>query len=298
MPTTSKSIPVTSSLSGGVRPTALLGLPTLAGLATLTLAWGQPAFGDERPAKAIQDNSFLVEEAYNQEAGVVQHIFTTQFGVDRLSGDDAHAWDMAFTQEWPVFSQKHQFSYTVPYSFLSGGGSSPVDGLGDMLLNYRYQALFESETLPAFAPRVSLILPTGDADKGLGDDTVGYQFNLPVSRIVSDRVTLHGNAGLTWMPGLGDRDPVSYFVGASVIYALTPNFNLMLESVGAWNETVVDHRIERDFAAVISPGFRWACEVGKAQLVLGIAAPLGLTAAAPDFGAFFYCSFEHRFFSE
>ena len=29
---------------------------------------------DPRPAKGIQDNSFLIEEAYNQESGVVQHI--------------------------------------------------------------------------------------------------------------------------------------------------------------------------------------------------------------------------------
>jgi hypothetical protein len=29
---------------------------------------------DKRPAAAIQDNSFLIEEAYNQEEGVVQHI--------------------------------------------------------------------------------------------------------------------------------------------------------------------------------------------------------------------------------
>ena len=31
------------------------------------------------------------------------------------------------------------------------------------------------------------------------------------------------------------------------------------------------------------------------QLVLGLAAPVGLTRAAPDFGAFLYFSFEHRF---
>ena len=30
---------------------------------------------EERPIDVIEDNSFLIEEAYNQEAGVVQHIF-------------------------------------------------------------------------------------------------------------------------------------------------------------------------------------------------------------------------------
>jgi hypothetical protein len=48
---------------------------------------------------------------------------------------------------------------------------------------------------PAIAPRFTLILPTGDEDKGFGSGSVGYQFNLPVSKIVSDRVTLHFDAG-------------------------------------------------------------------------------------------------------
>jgi hypothetical protein len=30
----------------------------------------------KRPSEVIQDNSFLLEEAYNQDAGVVQHILT------------------------------------------------------------------------------------------------------------------------------------------------------------------------------------------------------------------------------
>ena len=44
----------------------------------------------------IQDNSFLVEEAYNQNFGVVQHIssFTRFF--------DSKDWNYTFTQEWPV----------------------------------------------------------------------------------------------------------------------------------------------------------------------------------------------------
>ena len=49
---------------------------------------------DKRPAAAVQDNSFLIEEAYNQEAGVVQHILNLQ----RADRD----WFLSFTQEWPV----------------------------------------------------------------------------------------------------------------------------------------------------------------------------------------------------
>ena len=56
----------------------------------------------------IQDNSFLIEEAYNQEFGVVQHIST----FIRLwnSGD----WVYSFTQEWPMPGDpRHQLSVST-----------------------------------------------------------------------------------------------------------------------------------------------------------------------------------------
>ena len=129
---------------------------------------------------------------------------------------------MSFTQEWPAFSQTHQLSYTVPYDYVSMGDDS-ADGVDDVLLNYRFQALTETATQPAFAPRLSLILPTGNVDNGFGDNSVGYQVNLPLSKIVSDRCTLHANAGATWLPDVEGHDLVSYNLGASAIYAITRN---------------------------------------------------------------------------
>jgi hypothetical protein len=167
-----------------------------------------------------------------------------------------------------------------------------------VLLNYRFQALTEGDTPPAFAPRVSLILPTGDENKGLGNDTLGYQFNLPLSKIVHDRWTVHANAGLTLFPDLNDRNPVSYNLGGSAIYAVRPNFNLMLELIGEWTEEVSNRRIERNFQAIVSPGARYAFNLKSGQLVLGAGVPIGLTKTAPDYGVIFYLSFEHRFLRE
>ena len=64
------------------------------------------AMADE--PKKIQDNSFLLEEAYNQEDGVIQHIQMFQYL--KKSKD----WFYTFTQEWPVPKQAHQLSYTIP----------------------------------------------------------------------------------------------------------------------------------------------------------------------------------------
>ena len=251
------------------------------------------AFSAERPAEAIQDNSFLIEEAYNQEAGVVQHIFNLVW--ERENGE-GEATSFVFTQEWPVFSQTHQLSYTVPYSWLNEQGDSN-SGLEDVMLNYRLQALSESDSLPAVAPRLSLIFPTGDEDQGLGfgSDTVGLQFNLPVSKIVADRWTLHGNAGVTWLPDVQGHDLVNYNLGASAIYALTPDLNLMLEWVGTWDREVDGGQVDGEFATVISPGVRYAINLDQAQLVLGLGVPIGLNSAAPDYGVFLYLSFEHGF---
>jgi len=83
-----------------------------------------------------------------------------------------------------------------------------------------------------------------------------------------------------------------------VIYALNSNFNLMLETIANWDEEVDDFGgTDRPAAVVISPGLRYAFNhPGDAQTVIGIAAPIGLTSAAPDFGVFIYISFEHFFF--
>src|ERR1700757_1057880 len=116
----------------------------------------------------ISDNSFLIEEAYNQDPGVVQHIFNGIW----TNGPQQRGWAFSFTQEWPLFSVEHQFSYTIPSSHLTEREQKQIGG-EDILINYRYQALEESDTLPAFAPRFSLMLPTGNRNKGTGNGVVG-----------------------------------------------------------------------------------------------------------------------------
>ena len=242
---------------------------------------------DGRLAAGVQDNSCIVEEAYNQEPGVVQHI-----GCLRRQGRD---WFLNFTQEWPIGSQAHQLSYTLPYTWLRGDAHR-TQGLGDVLLNYRYQAVYETATLPAFAPRLSVILPTGSADKGTGNGSYGYQALLPVSKIVSERLTLHANAGFTSFFDLKGRKPTSYLIGGSAIYAATRDFNFMLETLHEWNETVADDRtVSRERVLTLSPGMRYAFNLSAGQLVLGIGLPIRLTKASPDYGIMLYTSFEHGF---
>jgi hypothetical protein len=251
----------------------------------LSLAAPSPS---EPPAKGIQDNSFFVEEAYNQEPGIVQHIIN----VPAFFAPRNNEVSFIFTQEWPVFSQTHQFSYTIPYTF-----TEDENGLEEIRLNYRLQALMEGERTPAFAPRFSLVTPSGDAGKGFGHDRLGYEINLPFSKIVSERVTVNFNAGGSRFPDINNRDLWNYNLGGSAIYAVSSNFNLMLEAVAFWEEDIDSaRRIDRTVTALLSPGARYAFNCpNDLQIVVGAAAPIGLTSDSPDWGLFFYLSFEHPF---
>ena len=108
----------------------MLGVAFLAALATL----GMAAEDAQRPIDGIMDNSIFVEEAYNQEPGIVQHIFTGGYSIGRLSRPGGKTLDLLFTQEWPAYGQTHQLSYSVPYTF-AREGADWSDGFGDVLLN-------------------------------------------------------------------------------------------------------------------------------------------------------------------
>jgi DtxR family Mn-dependent transcriptional regulator len=238
-------------------------LVQVARAALLVAALASPAFAQAQPFE-ITDNSFFVEEAFNQEPGIFQNILGVRL---REEG----GWAAAFTQEWPLFTQRHQFSYVLPYSDVGG-----VSGVGDVLINYRLQALTESTRAPAFSPRLSLIVPTG-----VGDGDAGWQVNLPFSKQVGDAY-LHWNAGFTRVGGTSTP-----MVAASGIWRARPMLNLMLESVVEFADP--------DAVVILSPGLRTGFNSGDAQTIFGFAVPFEFTGGSTDVGVFGYFSYELPF---
>jgi hypothetical protein len=237
----------------------------------------------------IEDNSFLIEEAYNQEAGVVQHIGTFRRAPDA-------SWVFTFTQEWPAPSQRHQLSYTVPVLSTSGVGR----GLGDLALNYRFQAVGRDEERVWFAPRLTLILPTGSTQYDRGAGGPGLQVELPLSLSVSPLLVTHWNLGATASRAhtfSGSRGtPLSFNAGASAILLLSPNINLMLEALYERNETL-DGRGGTSVAKglTVVPGLRGAINLASGmQIVPGIGLPISGTRGE-DRDLFLYFSIEHSF---
>jgi hypothetical protein len=266
---------------------ALPAIRTLLLLTTLApvLAAQEP---DREPPR-IADNSFLVEEAYNQEAGVVQHI-----GGFRRAPDGG--WLFTFTQEWPAPSQRHQFSYTVPLVSTEGGA-----GVGDLALNYRYQLLGSEGARVWVAPRISAVLPTGDGDRGRGFGGPGVQLNLPLSVELTRTLVTHWNAGYTSTRARAPfgvrRTLESLNAAASAIWLLAPTLNLMLEST--WEradgfDQAGSTGVENRF--VVMPGLRGAINLRSGtQIVPGIGVPFATSAGRTERELFLYLSVEHSF---
>jgi hypothetical protein len=214
----------------------------------------------------IIDNSFLVEEAFNQERGVFQNILTWS----RIRSNE---WSASFTQEWPVPGVRHQLSYTIPFSKVSG-----VGGFDDLFINYRFQALSGENGGLAVSPRISLTVPDGDAAAGHGSGKVGLQVAVPASRQLGD-FYLHANAGVTWIADA----PNTILLAGSGIWRTTPMFHLMLEAVAQLDE-----------AFTLAPGLRrgWGTEK---QLVVGIAAPITWSRGSRQTALLTYFSYERPF---
>jgi hypothetical protein len=248
------------------------------------------AYRSPLTALQIQDNSFLLEEAYNQESGVVQHISA----FERSNGGD---WVYDFTQEWPLGGIRHQLSYTIPLENAEGVGT----GLGDVALNYRYQLAGHPEAQTVVAPRLSLLLPTGDEEEGRGAGALGVETNLPVTLVVSEQFVTHLNAGAAVTPSarnaLGNEATTTNFnLGASVIWLLRPSVNFLVEALWLSEESVVgDGVTDRDETGLLNPGIRWAFDLkGDLQIVPGVAYTIGLGPDDDD-ALFLYLSFEHPF---
>lgn len=255
-----------------------------------------PQNGEEQHAPGpIQDNSFLIEEAYNQEDGVVQHI--SYFQKLTNTGD----WVYTQTDEWPLRSYKHQLSLTLSGTH-SGDSQGSGAGWGDTAVNYRYQLVGNGETKLAVAPRLSLLLPTGNHILGRGYGGTGLQTNLPVSIQHSKHWVTHWNAGATWVPkARNERDETSGTVavnlGQSVVWLATTRVNFLVETLWTTAQKVSGpQRTAWSQDLYVSPGIRWAYNFKSGlQIVPGVAMPIGIGPCAGEKGMVVYLSFEHPF---
>ena len=265
----------------------------------------KPDTSAKKEPPPIADNSFLVEEAYNQEFGVVQHISSFQRSREG-------SWVYSFTQEWPAPAQRLQFSYSIAVvnPNVTTGVQTPAGpvtsrkigaGIGDLAINFRWQAIGKDEEPLWFSPRLSLLLPTGDYRDGHGAGGPGLELNLPLSYQVSDAIVTHWNVGGNMIAGRNslnmEGSTRNVRAGASAIWLLMPTFNFMLETVAGRFESLDDSgkRVATN-SFLISPGVRGAINFASGlQIVPGIAVPIGVGPNSGQRDLLLYLSFEHPF---
>ncbi|MBK5284928.1 MAG: hypothetical protein JJE25_05965 [Bacteroidia bacterium] len=242
--------------------------------------------GSAQTSEPIKDNSFLVEEAYNQEKVIVQHINMVNFN------SDFSEFEYSFTQEWPLGGMKHQFSYSLPFQYFQRNFS-----LQNVVLNYRYQLIHLKKIY--FAPRASLIFSLSGSDKNF---LTGTEVNLPLSYEISPKITLHVTEGANYISDefLTDSKAVnrsSYFFAGSVIYSPSSRFNILCEAV--YNTATFrfhDEILERENTFILNPGLRGAIDFKSGlQVVPGISLPLQYSKNKTETSLLFYLSFEHPF---
>lgn len=240
-------------------------------------------------AEPVEDNSFLVEEAYNQEPGVVQFINVWQ------KSDKTKDWTYTFINEIPMGSQNHQFSYELPVSHLDSNDKTQME---DIKFNYRYEFL-RNDTVVTTG-RLSVTTASGDYKKGFGSGAMGYEASLISSVKITDKWIQHWNLGAGITPkakNTSDQsaDNSKFFWAVSQVYLFTDSLNFMVELAG-------NHSQETDGAdsaswsqeAVLSPSVRYAIDAGDWQFVPGLALPYGIGPKAGQNQTLVYLSIEGK----
>lgn len=260
---------------------------------TLAIFFSSSSFAQQSvDFDGIDDNSFLLDEGYSQEAGTVQHIL---YNITYLSNPKDIYFNLS--QEWGI-SKRHQAGFTLPVTVYQSSG----DGIGDLYLDYRFQLL---EKWVAIAPRFSLIVPTGSPEKNLGYGTVGLQMNWAISKFWNKHLATHWNVGGTFLPyakeylsnGESERKFLANFnAGTSVAWMVNHRLNMVLEFVGYAGSEINNTRSINVFGQyILNPGMSTSFDIGSVEIVPGISAPLTWTRDNFQAGIFFYLSVQNPF---
>lgn len=242
----------------------------------------------------IEDNSFLLEEAFNQEWGVYQFIQKYQ------TAQVAKGYEYSFENEIPITDKVHQFSYGFSHGRPDENGHGAIS---DTTLNYRWQPLNKDGML--ISERFGLIVPTGRVNKGAGNGVYGFEFMQAATLTINDRFINHWNMGFSVLPNAKTQDidkrrTISTFsAGSSLIYLWSDNFNILLEGLLESGQSMnPDGSKSAETSFTINPGARFAMdfEWKDTQIVPGISFPTDLINGPTEHGVLVYLSIEPKFY--
>lgn len=252
-----------------LRTVCILLLPLLALAAPAAAQEGGEAEGPE----PIEANGFFVEEAYNQEEGMLQQIATAM-------GVRHGAWSGEFSQEWPLFSVRHQLDVAVQVAEDEG-----VTGAG---AEYRYLLVGGVGEPFSLSPGV-------EASWSRDEDAWELEAVLPASVRLGETLVANTNVGVSFAADdLGGRPGLT--LGEGLVWRATPRMNLLMEAVFNRGEPLLQGEDGEDRSFVVSPGVQYAFALGDdVQLVPGVAFPVGVGPSDGQRAVMLYLSLEHPF---
>jgi len=158
-------------------------------------------------------------------------------------------------------------------------GKDHESGLGDLVVGAKWAFFSETNGLPAQAFSFSVKFPTADDDKGLGSGKIDYDLTWIASKMLTETVGFHVNAGYTWV-----GEPDGEEVGDIVHYGAAVDVQLN-EAVQWVGEVFAERELQGGAQTVVqyNTGFRWGA---SDALTLDVSAGSSLYGDdAPDFTA-------------
>jgi hypothetical protein len=209
----------------------------------------------------IEDNSFLIEEAYNQDSGVYQFIQMYQ-----ATKQD----DYEFSSEMPLTDRVHQLSLDLSMR----RSDKNVQELNETKLNYRWQPI--NREIILVADRLGLVAPVGQGSYGI-ENVLASTWK------INEIWVNHWNIGYRLHP-----DKNAFLLAGSMIYLLSDKFNVLFETMLKKDEVTT---------LQINPGIRF--DIGdqfeETQIIPGISLPIQILNGQQAAGILLYLSFEPKF---
>ncbi|WFB37314.1 transporter [Kiritimatiellota bacterium B12222] len=163
----------------------------------------------------------------------------------------------------------------LPWQSLSSNtGGSDENGLGDMKIGFQLLTYEDIFGYPYFIPHASFTLPTGDQDKGLGQDGVAVEVGLAYGSTINDWIEWVWDIGYTVNPDIENQFKLSN----SYVWVLSPEFALTTEIV---YKDVVDGNDSTESQVLVSGGFSY---LWNEKIQMDLSAGGGLTGPVDVFG--------------
>jgi len=282
--------------------TALAPLPA-------TAQEGEPEAGEpEEP-----DFFFLTGGPYTQKKNSPQIIWANQWLRERSGAARTRDYVGAGRFEWGLtdrWEADFEFGGLAHRESAPGMPALTARGPDDMLFGVRYRLLRETKFPFTLTTGPQVIAPVASRRRGLGSGEVGYAWDVAAAKDWGGPVFIVAslNLGLTpnvpaFPDGTGPERDLSRVEWATALglraleraraSGAHHDLHVLLEVGGAREDEIEAGERTRATSLQFAPGVRYGfLSRGGALAEIGVSFPVGLTAAAPDWGVILQVQFE------